>query len=95
MNQREQMELENPNWQRTYIKLLHWEYGGFALYYKRLMEQKLSRTHDAAAQAGMIYSFFTICKKICSKSIPMVKICPAEYHEHQPQKHQRYPSPEL
>ena len=24
------------NRQRTHIKLLHWEYGGFVLYYKRL-----------------------------------------------------------
>lgn len=34
------------NWSRTHIKMLHWEIGGFVLYYKRLEQGTFLRPKD-------------------------------------------------
>jgi len=34
------------NRRRTHLKLLHWEFGGFVLYYKRLEKGRFSSPHS-------------------------------------------------
>jgi len=44
------------NRSRTHINLLHWERGGFVLYYKRLEKGTFTRPAPAAGQSGLRWS---------------------------------------